>query len=472
MTVQTLRGLDPGPRTLLPILPPAHWDTLWADLSRPEGLLTRHLPGPQYSEDVQVVVAWWRDLLGRRHWAIRQGHPSEVHLEIAPDIDKHHPLEWIAPPLSTGWRDANGRRELIVLCRCGVSGTPERIAWMGQCCGPCFDRQEDELPPLGHEPLCTGIPKPQRLWLSEEGILVTEHDILDETGQPGYEVMLRAFDTPEAESPRWVRVQDRVRQRFAVGDGALAVVGPESVTFVDLFDGEARQTNRHEGDGLRDAVYSGNTLLTLHPRGLYTWHNYGRDPLSFARFTPAMHTRLWPDPEGNRVLLTRERGMDLYEVRTGRYFGALSLDPTDQHETDPDRPRLVWMPHPSGSGHALAVGNYTAHVTYGLARWSDVEKAARRYGQAAMFGFATRPEILVKTPDRRTLELLWTPTGELLAVSSRSLTVYDPETLRPRVSFSPCGITMTPAATFSPDGRLLVGTSRGLAAWNWRDILG
>jgi hypothetical protein len=339
---------------------------------------------------------------------------------------------------------------------------------MGQTCGPCFDRQQDDLPPLGNEPLCAAVPKPQRLWLAEDGTLITEHDILDETGQPGYEVMLRAFDGPDATGPRWVRTQDRVRQRFAVGDGCLAVAGPAFLTFVDLADGELRSSVAHDGNGLRDAIYSGSTLLTLHPHGLYTWRNEQREPLSFAKFTPAMHTRLWPDPEGRRVLLTRERGIDLYETRTGRCYGALSLDPTDQHETDPDRPRIVWLP----GSDAVAVGNYTAHLTYGLARWSDAEKAARTIGASRLLGFAARPEVLVSTPERRTLELLLTPTGELLAISPRHLTIYDPTTLRPRASFSPCGLSMTPAATFAPDGRLLVGTNRGLAGWAWRDLLG
>jgi WD40 repeat protein len=36
------------------------------------------------------------------------------------------------------------RLRLVALCECGAWGPPEQLAWMGPCCGPCWDRQENE----------------------------------------------------------------------------------------------------------------------------------------------------------------------------------------------------------------------------------------------------------------------------------------------------------------------------------------
>jgi sugar lactone lactonase YvrE len=37
----------------------------------------------------------------------------------------------------------------LAACRCGAVGTPESLGWMGDTCGPCFDRRADGAPPTG-----------------------------------------------------------------------------------------------------------------------------------------------------------------------------------------------------------------------------------------------------------------------------------------------------------------------------------
>src|SRR5205085_182954 len=84
--------------------------------------------------------AWWTDPIGRRHW----------HLELNDPVEgSPQPLAWIAPPLSCGWRERGGVRDFVVICRCGFADSPESLKWMGDCCGPCFDRGQEGLPPLG-----------------------------------------------------------------------------------------------------------------------------------------------------------------------------------------------------------------------------------------------------------------------------------------------------------------------------------
>src|SRR5262249_4406110 len=114
-----------------------HWTVSW-----------RHPPG------VVIGAAWWTDPIGRRHWYIEEALPDE-HSRFYRDVRGDggealcagpHPLEWLMPPAAGGWRERGGKRELVVVCGCGVAGTPAELAWMGDCCGPCFDQKQDGLP--------------------------------------------------------------------------------------------------------------------------------------------------------------------------------------------------------------------------------------------------------------------------------------------------------------------------------------
>jgi WD domain, G-beta repeat len=96
----------------------------------------------------QVALAWWTDHLGRRHHRILgwrspdRGHPWNP-----------RPRDYASwPPLAVLWpehtvvRRRTDIEELLVVCSCGVCGTPSAVAWMGDHCGACHDRQEEAAP--------------------------------------------------------------------------------------------------------------------------------------------------------------------------------------------------------------------------------------------------------------------------------------------------------------------------------------
>jgi WD40 repeat protein len=91
-----------------------------------------------------VRVAWWTDPVGRRHWRVvgrRMGPPDNRLRDFA---FAAHPL-WHVYPDRLALREQGGATALLARCDCGVVGPAERIAWMGECCGPCHDRGEEGL---------------------------------------------------------------------------------------------------------------------------------------------------------------------------------------------------------------------------------------------------------------------------------------------------------------------------------------
>lgn len=98
---------------------------------------------------IDLDLGWWTDCLGRKHWLARaegeQGHCDPP--RGGPPWGE--PVCWIAPPGTAGLLARGGRREVVVVCRCGVVGTPEAVLWAGDRCGPCHDREQDGSPPPG-----------------------------------------------------------------------------------------------------------------------------------------------------------------------------------------------------------------------------------------------------------------------------------------------------------------------------------
>jgi hypothetical protein len=102
-----------------------------------------------------VDLVWWTDAIGRRHHRVlawRLADPRHGRSPFARDRRKRPPL-WQIYPARVFLRLREGHQEPVVWCRCGVSGTPADVAWMGEVCGPCHDRREEgTVPPaLGPE---------------------------------------------------------------------------------------------------------------------------------------------------------------------------------------------------------------------------------------------------------------------------------------------------------------------------------
>src|SRR4051794_31159945 len=104
-------------------------------------------PGGRSSDSRSVVVlAWWTDLVGRKHCRVvgRRGRFNRNLLQnlLCPDQGPR-PALWLVYPDFVFLKSNKERRVAVALCPCGSYGTPEELGWMGTCCAPCYDRHED-----------------------------------------------------------------------------------------------------------------------------------------------------------------------------------------------------------------------------------------------------------------------------------------------------------------------------------------
>jgi sugar lactone lactonase YvrE len=90
-----------------------------------------------------VGVAWWTDPLGRKHCRVVARRPSRYGSnKAALGVEPGRPPLTLVYPGETFLVERNGSSELVAACRCGASGEPASLGWMGPSCGPCHDRRE------------------------------------------------------------------------------------------------------------------------------------------------------------------------------------------------------------------------------------------------------------------------------------------------------------------------------------------
>ena len=82
-----------------------------------------------------VVLRWERRVEQRRGQRLLQKD----------ELDKPHAPLWHAYPEYVCRRRTVGKgaADRLCACGCGAVGTPESLGWMGETCGPCFDRKEE-----------------------------------------------------------------------------------------------------------------------------------------------------------------------------------------------------------------------------------------------------------------------------------------------------------------------------------------
>ena len=90
----------------------------------------------------RVRLAWWKDYLGRKLVRITGDQPDWYGQISAKEARRRPPL-WNLAPDRVFAVQRGSATEYRVACACGVAGTPEQLAWMGDCCGPCFDRRTE-----------------------------------------------------------------------------------------------------------------------------------------------------------------------------------------------------------------------------------------------------------------------------------------------------------------------------------------
>jgi WD40 repeat protein len=102
----------------------------------------------QWKGKGSVAVAWWSDPLGRKHCRVVGAAGADDLFQ--PDTDayregRERPYLWLVYPDDLYPREQSGI-ELWAGCRCGASGPPERLGWMGPWCAACHDRAEEGAP--------------------------------------------------------------------------------------------------------------------------------------------------------------------------------------------------------------------------------------------------------------------------------------------------------------------------------------
>jgi hypothetical protein len=131
-------------------------------------------PSPEKHDPNQratlVGAAWWTDALGHKHLRVvgRRMEPGNL---LRSNLFRPLGGDWPALGLVypdrvvVRTRPGRGQREVLAVCECGALGTPEGLAWMGECCGPCHDRRQEGQP---------GRPLPGR---EDSGTLWTGRDL-------------------------------------------------------------------------------------------------------------------------------------------------------------------------------------------------------------------------------------------------------------------------------------------------------
>jgi hypothetical protein len=369
-----------------------------------------------------VVLAWWTDFAGRRHSRLvgRRGRFSRAQLGhlLNPEGGPWPPLALVYPD-HVVLASRRGRREVIVTCACGMVGPPERVAWMGACCGPCHDRREEGewVPPVWPRPVVlrghTTLLYPDRLLLacSADGTAV-----VSSVGPHDLQVWDAVLGQPRvALVPRPDEATGQARPLTAA---AFAPDGQEVVA------------------GNSDGLVCSYSALTGQCRALFRVRGWAHD--------------LALSPDGGLIAVAPPaRGLAVWEVGPGRL----------RHERLGSLWRVVCLTF-SPDGVTLAGGNFE-----GTVRLWDVARGEERPGPERLAG--------------RVCALSFSADGALLAAAATPrfgmggrdppgpVVIWDVARCRALASLADNG-QVTSAALLSPDGRtLLTGDEAGVVrAWD------
>jgi hypothetical protein len=161
--VSDVRLIDPSEAELVSALRKAHstanrgsmvtkmkrdrdfWIRFARDCRRePEGRRRSCSAGLQTPE---VIAGWWTDPAGRKHFRVigRTRRRDRRHYFMRGEGELRDLPPWwhVYPESVLAVRRADGGESYLACCRCGNVGTPESLGWMGDTCGPCFDRRAE-----------------------------------------------------------------------------------------------------------------------------------------------------------------------------------------------------------------------------------------------------------------------------------------------------------------------------------------
>jgi len=98
----------------------------------------------------EVIAGWWTDPAGRKHVrVIGRTRESYTNLRREGELRTLPPWWHVYPEGVLGVRGKKDDERFLAVCRCGAVGSPESLGWMGDTCGPCFDRRAEGGIPSG-----------------------------------------------------------------------------------------------------------------------------------------------------------------------------------------------------------------------------------------------------------------------------------------------------------------------------------
>ena len=403
-----------------------------------------------------LLVARWSDPLHRAHWSI--GVDDDSRTFLGPDwpeeqlewfVTGEHPLLYLAAPLATGYlRSQDGAWHLRVCCRCGVVGSPESIGWMGQECGPCFDREQEG------ERVATSDPTTSvdlLLALRNHGLITATHE------GPSRVVQCR---DPFTLFPRWSVPLDNI-QRVTANDHQVVVRAHSTLWSLDPRDGRTLATF-DAGANLKAAVPLGaDRVLTLHPRLLKFWNLEAEPTLvhSVGLRHPA-HWHLAVSPDQLRIAVCTTGSIETFDTRgtAGERYVAQPPGAIDYAEWLPDGGLLGVR----RTGHTARLFRWQASPAPGgfFARWLGRDGVA--------------PIAQSVQDDCRHLRV--TPCGHyaLYTGSNGDMTLVETRTLQglARFQFARRSDRLARDLNLSlaPDGRVFLTDGRRIVAYLWREL--
>lgn len=227
----------------------------------------------------RVGVAWWTDPTGRRHYRVGgAGYRTPAADRFFTPFPGLTPLARVHPERSY-LRTVAKESRLIVVCDCGMSGAPGDLAWMGPCCGPCYDRwleqgvdllESPERLPATHVDL--GCPA-HLLAISPDGRLAAAAP----RGQA-----TRLWNTATGREQQFPEGHERRVEALRFSPDGSQLAGLSAHRFV-MWDVASRRLAAHWSDELRliavGFAESGRWLVTATMHGLQCWDTAERHPM-------------------------------------------------------------------------------------------------------------------------------------------------------------------------------------------------
>lgn len=403
-----------------------------------------------------LLMAWWTDPLRRKHWLI-EAHENDDDLPplaATPPFDS--PLCWIAPPGTVGRRAAGGRSDLVVVCRCGVVGTPDSIAWMGDRCGPCHDRAEEGLSPLGAAIHHGWADASFHLLLG--GLFLTRVGSWDSA-------KVGCWTSFDEERPAWEVASAAIA--FADNGRHLAEVTRNGViTLRDLGSGretgrfDARFSSSDPSPALAWVREASGWRLILRAEKLLIGFRVSEEGTvvgtAWRSHDPVGQLRSQPFPENGRFLLLDGSRPRLHDTATGERVVSFSV-PSCWNEGD----GFILGEEVIGCGGRRFV------------RWSAADEPKKARGFWGTFDHPPpRDPLDIVEADSRLGSISPAPAGEVASVEEGAIVARCARTFHRRAAFEPARGRISGPLSFSPDGRVLARCETGIVAWPWRELMG